>query len=95
MDSKEVPSLYSGFIHVWFLLGQDLFELGQHVVEDVEEDVDVVLLEHQRGTETDRSIPTASQEDTCQQNTVRIRPHIWIQVPVVMSSYNTKLGSQY
>lgn len=40
--------------------------LGQYIIEDVEEDVNVVLLENQSRTETDRSIPTASQEDTYQ-----------------------------
>lgn len=40
--------------------------LGQYVIEDVEEDVNVVLLENQSRAETDRSIPTASQEDTYQ-----------------------------
>lgn len=43
---------------------QGLLVLGQHVVEDVEEDMHMVLLENQRWTETDGSVPTPSQEDT-------------------------------
>ena len=50
-----------------FLQDQNLFVLGQNVIEDVEEDVNVVLLENQRWTETDGSVPTSSQKDTCQQ----------------------------
>lgn len=62
-------SLHSGLsqahaVSVRFLPGQDLFVLGQHIVEDVEEDVNVVLLENQRWTETDRMLATPSQEDT-------------------------------
>ncbi len=70
MDCLEFPSLHSGstqahVVSVRFLQGLDLFELSQHVIQDVEEDVDMVLLENQRWTETDRSIPTPSKEDTC------------------------------
>lgn len=67
---SSFPSYYSGLaeaqVSVRFHRGWDLFVLGQHVIEDVEEDVNVVLLENQSRTETDRPIPTASQEDTYQ-----------------------------
>lgn len=47
-----------------FLEGQGLFVLGQHIVEDVEEEVNMVLLENKRRTEPDRSISTPTQKDT-------------------------------
>lgn len=57
MDSLEFPSLHSELtqaqlVSVRFLRDQDLFVQGQHVTEDVEEDVNMVLLENQRRTET-------------------------------------------
>ncbi len=71
MGCLEVPFLRSGLtqahvVSVRFLEGQGLFELGQNITEDVEEEVNVVFLENQRRTETDRSIPTPTQKHTCQ-----------------------------
>lgn len=39
------------------------FVLGEHVVEDVEELMGVVLFEHQGGTETDGFFAAAAQEN--------------------------------
>lgn len=49
MDCKEFHSLHSGLtivVSVRLLLGRDLFVLGQHIIKDVEEHVNMVVLEH-------------------------------------------------
>lgn len=56
-DCLEFPSLLSGLtqahvVSVRVLQGHDLFVLCQHVIQDVEEDVNMVLLENQGWTET-------------------------------------------
>lgn len=40
-------------------------ELCQHVAENVEEEVDMVFLENQRWSETNRVIATSTEKDTC------------------------------
>lgn len=62
-------------VSVWFLEDGELFVLCQHITEDVEEDVNMVLLENQRWTETDWAITTPSQKNTCQwKKMLRYRP---------------------
>lgn len=46
-------------------LAWHLFQFFQHVIENIEEEVNVVLLEYQRRPETNGSISTTSQQYTC------------------------------
>lgn len=47
-------------------------ELGQHIIKDVEEKVNVVFLENQRWSKPDWSISTSTQKDTCQKQCYNI-----------------------
>lgn len=47
-------------------------EFGQHIIEDVEEKVNMVFLKNQRWSEANWSIPTSTQKDTCQKQKYNI-----------------------
>lgn len=77
MDYLVFPSLHSGpgqarVVSDRFLEGWGLFELGQHITENIEEDVNMVLLKNQRRAETDWSIPAPSQDDTYERQTLSV-----------------------